>query len=60
MKRRPNVYTKRMMVRFDPSERRALERAAAREHRPVAQLVRAITLRWLENVSEPQREQSAT
>jgi hypothetical protein len=50
-----SMRTQRLMICFDAEERRELERAAKRVHRPAAQLVRAVMLDWLaaEDIGDP-------
>ena len=38
----------RIMVRFEFSDRRKLERIAEKQRRPLSQMVRAIALDWLD------------
>jgi hypothetical protein len=51
----------RIMIRFEPSDRRQLERLADLQRRPLSQMVRAIALDWLDaqqHRRKPVREQT--
>jgi hypothetical protein len=46
----------RIMVRFELGDRRELERLAAKQRRPLSQMLRAIALDWLDDqLVKPQR-----